>query len=97
MESFNRKKEQQLKENLLVKFFQAESIAEHVGVYLNSENKARKLWDFFPELFEDEKKAYEKAVAKEELERLKENRRAYAREIKRRRKLGMVPGGDKVE
>lgn len=90
MESFNRKKEQQLKENLLVKFFQAESIAEHVGVYLNSENKTRKLWDFFPDLFKDEKEAYEKATMEEEMEKAKENRRAYAREIKKRRELGLI-------
>lgn len=97
MENYNRRRERELKEDLSKRFFQAESIAEHVGMYLNSQNKARKLWDFFPELFEDEKKAYEKAVAKEELEKAKENRRAYAQEIKRRRKLGLISGGDRIE
>ena len=61
---------------ILQQFIQAESIAEHIGRYLNSENKARKPWDFYPELFREEREQFVTAA---------ENRRLYAAEFNRRR------------
>ena len=46
---------------ILQQFIQAESIAEHIGRYLNSENKARKPWDFYPELFREEREQFEES------------------------------------
>lgn len=83
MESLYRKKKQEKKERLSEVFILAKSTAEHIGTYLNKENKAGMPWDFFPELFREEKAAYEKAVEEEELEKARERRRAYAAEWKR--------------
>ena len=63
---------------ILQQFIQAESIAEHIGRYLNSENKARKPWAFYPELFEESKQEEQVVTAAE-------NRRLYAAEFNRRR------------
>ena len=59
MESFRRVEEKRVKKELSQKIFLAQATAEHIGMYLNEENKARNLWDFFPRLFEAEKQAWE--------------------------------------
>lgn len=70
---------------ILQQFIQAESIAEHVGRYLNSENKARKPWDFYPELFREEREQCEESKREEQVITAAENRRLYAAEFNRRR------------
>lgn len=87
--SFTRRKKQELKQELINGFVFAQNTAELIGRYLNKDNKARNPWDFFPELFADEKKLYEKELEKKEMETLLENRRAYSQELKRRRELGL--------
>ncbi len=89
MESFRRREEKRVKEELSQKFFLAQATAEHIGMYLNKENKARNLWDFFPWLFEAEKQAWEEEMEKEELEKAKERRRTYIAEYKRQREAGL--------
>ena len=90
MESYNRRQERNLKIELSKVFTLAESTAEHVGLYLNKDNTARQPWDFYPGLFAEEKKAHEAAMAKEQNEKARENRRAYAAELKRRREMGLT-------
>lgn len=77
---------------ILQQFIQAESIAEHIGRYLNSENKARKPWDFYPELFREERELFreereqfEESKQEEQVVTAAENRRLYAAEFNRRR------------
>lgn len=70
---------------ILQQFIQAESIAEHIGRYLNSENKARKPWDFYPELFREEQEQFEESKQEEQVVTAAENRRLYAAEFNRRR------------
>lgn len=82
--------ERRVKLELSHKFFLAQSIAEHVGLYLNNENKARQLWDFFPELFQKEKAEYEEIENKAAVAKAVENRKRYAAEIKRRREMGIL-------
>lgn len=90
MESFKRKRDRELKQNLINGFAFAEHTAELIGQYMNSENKARNLWGFFPQLFAEEKKLYEEREAAQQLETAKENRKAYAAEVKRRREMGLM-------
>lgn len=75
---------------ILQQFIQAESIAEHIGRYLNSENKARKPWDFYPELFREEREQFEESKQEEQVVTAAENRRLYAAEFNRRRHLTAV-------
>ena len=90
MESFKRRRTRDLKQELINGFAFAEHTAELVGLYLSSENTARKIWDFFPELFSQEKTAYDEIEVRRQMEQAKENRRAYAAEIKRRREMGLM-------
>lgn len=90
MASARRRRKHDVKQQLIVLFAAAESTAEHIGLYLNKDNMARALWDFFPKLFAEEKEAYEKAEFAQELERAKANRKAYAAELKRRREMGLL-------
>lgn len=90
MESYYRRKGRDAKQKLSMLFVLAESTAEHIGTYLNSENTARAPWDFYPELFKLEKDIYEKEEIKRQTNRARENRRAYAKEIKKRRELGLM-------
>lgn len=90
MESHGRKNRQKIKWDATLKFVQAESIAEHIGRYLNSDNTIKKPWDFFPALFQEEKELYEKEYAEEQVEIARENRKAYAQEVRRRREMGIM-------
>ncbi len=65
--------------------YRRKSIAEHIGRYLNSENKARKPWDFYPELFREEREQFEESKQEEQVVTAAENRRLYAAEFNRRR------------
>lgn len=90
MDSFYRCRQRNEKEKLSMLFLLAESAAEHIGEYINSDNKARKPWDFFPALFQEEKKEFEQVEKNRQLEIAKGNRRAYADEVKRRREAGIM-------
>ncbi len=90
MESYERRRIREFKQDMGKLFVLAESTAEHIGKYLNSDNKARKPWDFFPALFQEEKKEFEQEEKTRQLEIAKENRRAYADEVKRRREAGIM-------
>ncbi len=64
----------------------AEAIAGNIALLFDEGNKPfLKPWDLYPKLFEDEKKAYEKAVDKRQQTEYSEQRREYIREFNRRR------------
>lgn len=90
MQSYRRKRERDLKQELTNRFAAADYTARYVGSFLNSENKPAHPWDYFPSLFAKEKKAYEEQKEREQLEIARENRRAYAAEFNRRRDMGIV-------
>lgn len=89
MGSFKRRRENQLKQDLINGFAFAQHTAELIGQYISEENQVHQLWDYFPELFAKEKKQHEAAEYEQQLETAKENRRAYAAELKRRREMGL--------
>ena len=90
MQSFKRKRDRQLKQELINGFAFAQNTAELIGRYLNEENTVRMPWDFFPDQFAEEKKQYEELEEKKQIERAKENGKAYAAELKRRHEAGLV-------
>lgn len=90
MESFKRRRLSQLKQELINGFAFAQNTAELIGQYLNSENRARHPWDFFPEIFSEEKKQYEEKETERQTRIAKENRRIYAAEVKKRREKGLM-------
>lgn len=90
MGSFKRRRNNQLKQELINGFAFAQYTAECIGQYIHENNKVRQPWDYFPEMFVEEKKQYEEAEYERQLETAKENRRAYAAELKRRRGMGLV-------
>jgi hypothetical protein len=64
-----RKERNQMKLRLIEKHFLAQDIAQYVSLVVNgsNENKALELWDYFPELFEDESAIAEKKKQEQEL------------------------------
>ena len=90
MESYERRRIRSFKESINKVFVLAESTAEHIGTYLSTDNKARMPWDFFPMLYKEEKEKYETEELKRQTETARENRKAYADEIKRRREAGLM-------
>lgn len=58
-----------MKLRLIEKHFLAQDIAQYVSLVVNgsNENKVLELWDYFPELFEDESAITEKKRQEQEL------------------------------
>lgn len=90
MGSFRRRRNNQIKQDLINGFAIAQHTAECIGQYLSKENEVHQLWDYFPELFVEEKKLYEATEGERQLETAKANRKAYAAELKRRREMGLA-------
>lgn len=64
---------------ILSKQIQAVQIFEHISILVDKNNagKITPIWNFYPSLFADEKKANEKLQFDEELERVKGRRRSF--------------------
>ncbi len=92
LESYARKEKRRRKEKVLDDFIIAEVTAVNLAALFSSDKKAEtpKPWDYYQELFVEEKKAYEKEKAYRELEEYKEERRAYVAEVNRRRQQGLM-------
>lgn len=58
-----------MKRRLIEKHFLAQDIAQYVSLVVNgsNDNKALELWDYFPELFEEEGAIVEKKRQEQEL------------------------------
>lgn len=87
LNGFRKRQEQDQRAAIIRDFVLAEVIAREVL----SEKGAQppKPWNYYPQLFRDEKKAYEEKIAADEMETAKENRRAYMQEFNRRKQLGL--------
>lgn len=90
MESYNRRRQRDFKQEVINLFVLAESTAEHIGLYLSKDNTARRPWDFYPELFTEEKEQFEEEERRKTAEKIRESRKAYAEEIRRRREAGLM-------
>ena len=60
LESYYRREKKRLKEELSVKHFQAKDIGQYVAVAFHGTDNVQiqELWDFFPELFEEERQQH---------------------------------------
>lgn len=61
LESFERKERKKTKQRLIEKHFLAQDIAQYVSLVVNGskDTKVLELWDYFPEVFEQEKPVIE--------------------------------------
>ncbi|MBS5080679.1 MAG: hypothetical protein E7B11_28055 [Clostridiales bacterium] len=83
MESYARVKKQEFKQKVVLCFRQAELIAQNV--WASKDQQPAKPWDYYPDLFEQEKEEYERIHTRMELETYKERRRIQMDEFNRRR------------
>ena len=82
MESYRRTDKFMMKRNLILNKLLAEQIMHEILPLLvekvPDDYKKPELWDYYPELFKDEKEAYEKKLKDDEFEKFKEGRRRFA-------------------
>lgn len=57
-ESYQRRQKEELRREITLKHFLARDISQHVAIVLNGADNVQvlELWDFFPDMFEKEKK-----------------------------------------
>ncbi|KJJ66706.1 hypothetical protein CLFS41_50750 [Clostridium sp. FS41] len=92
MESYTQKEQRRVKEEISSRFQLADLLGIHMQKLFDDKNEIvlPHVWDAYPELFADEKKAFEERQKAEELEQARESRREYAaryNEMRRRRGL----------
>ena len=64
-------------QNIMDNFIQAQAIAVDISALFAKDGKIAHPWDYYPELFEKEQKAYEEAEEARQWEEYMEKRRAY--------------------
>lgn len=69
MESYERKERRQMKQRLIEKHFLAKDIAQYISLILNGSDEVQivELWDYFPDLFAQERPEAEKKKQEREL------------------------------
>lgn len=69
IDSFSRREEQSLKKRLSELHFLAKDTAQYVGLMIGGGegDRASELWDYFPDLFEEEKEQTEQLRQKQQL------------------------------
>lgn len=83
MDSFRRREQGNAKWRIMHDFVMVNVQMRYLA--LEKGEKAPQPWEYYPELFAEEQKRYEKEQEEEELEAYKERRRAYTQEFNRRR------------
>lgn len=69
MESHARKQKAEYKRDLMLKHFLAKDISQYISLILGgSKVKILELWDYFPELFEQEREAVEEEQKRRQME-----------------------------
>lgn len=87
MSSYYRKERQQQKIRIQQMFIQAEVIARYIFPKEGT-NESPHPWEYYPELFREERLKYEQQREEEDLTTANANRHAFAREFNRRRQQG---------
>ena len=78
MESSKRREEARLKQDIILRFTEADAIASRIGRLFSGKGDTLQVYDAFPDLFDKEKDAAEEAIEERELERQKATMMAYA-------------------
>lgn len=79
--SYQRKEKLKQKQRATDNAILAQQIIQGIGALFSekdSEIEIKQLWDYYPEIFEDEKKLYEKQKEIDDFEKFKEKRRKFA-------------------
>lgn len=87
IESHNRVTIQKQKEKIVESYRLSQMIANNVSLLLSKEAKPLDVWDYAPDLFQEERDQVEKARQEEEMRLHKERMRAFAESHNRRMKM----------
>jgi len=87
IESYNRVRIQERKEKIIDSYRLSQMIANNVSLLLSNDAKTLEVWDYAPELFQEEKEQVEKARQEQEMRLHKERMRAFAESHNRKMKM----------
>lgn len=87
IESHNRVTIQKQKEKIVESYRLSQMIANNVSLLLSKEAKPLDVWDYAPELFQEERNQVEKARQEQEMKMHKERMRAFAESHNRKMKM----------
>lgn len=87
IESYNRVRIQERKEKIIDSYRLSQMIANNVSLLLSNDAKPLEVWDYAPELFQEEKEQVEKARQEQEMRLHKERMRAFAESHNRKMKM----------
>lgn len=87
IESHNRVTIQKQKEKIVESYRLSQMIANNVSLLLSKEAKPLDVWDYAPELFQEERNQVEKARQEQEMRMHKERMRAFAESHNRKMKM----------
>lgn len=87
IESHNRVTIQKQKEKIVESYRLSQMIANNVSLLLSKDAKPLDVWDYAPDLFQEERDQVEKARQQEEMQLHKERMRMFAESHNRRMKM----------
>lgn len=87
IESHNRVTIQKQKEKIVESYRLSQMIANNVSLLLSKEAKPLDVWDYAPDLFQEERNQVEKARQEQEMRMHKERMRAFAESHNRKMKM----------
>lgn len=87
IESHNRVMIQKQKEKIVESYRLSQMIANNVSLLLSKEAKPLDVWDYAPDLFQEERDQVEKARQEQEMRMHKERMRAFAESHNRKMKM----------
>lgn len=87
IESHNRVTIQKQKEKIVESYRLSQMIANNVSLLLSKEAKPLDVWDYAPDLFQEERDLVEKARQEQEMRMHKERMRAFAESHNRKMKM----------
>jgi hypothetical protein len=87
IESHNRVTIQRQKEKIVESYRLSQMIANNVSLLLSKEAKPLDVWDYAPDLFQEERDQVEKARQEQEMRMHKERMRAFAESHNRKMKM----------
>lgn len=78
IESYNRVRTQERKEKIIDSYRLSQMIANNVSLLLSNDAKPLEVWDYAPELFQEEKEQVERVRQEQEMRVHKERMRIFA-------------------
>lgn len=87
IESYNRVTIQKQKEKIIESYRLSQMIANNVSLLLSKDAKPLEVWDYAPDLFQEERDQVERARQEQEMRMHKERMRAFAESHNRKLKM----------